>query len=278
MREERNSSVFFEQRTDMKRVDARIISNKKVAPDFYKMTVKSAYLAGHAKPGQFIEIKCTDGQDPLLRRPLGCHRISKDTLTILYEVVGKGTALLSGKKAGDAADIIGPLGNGFKLRSSGEAVLIAGGIGVAPIAALAEALIKRKNKVSVIIGAKKKSHIMCAAEFRSMGCRVLTVTEDGSIGAKGLVTDVLSGLLKNSRYSSPGTSIYACGPNGMMKAIWTIAKEKDIPCQFSFESHMACGVGVCLGCPIKVRSGLIDFEYKMVCKDGPVFNAEEIAW
>ena len=262
----------------MKQVNARIIENIKVAPDFYRMTVRSNYLARQAKPGQFVEIRCRNGLDPLLRRPLGCHRISKDTITMLYEVAGRGTAILSRKKAGDLADIIGTLGNGFKLSSSGTAILIAGGIGVAPLAALAEALVKRKNKVCVIIGAKKKSHVLCEAEFRAMGCQVLIATEDGSKGVKGLVTDVLSGLLSDRRYSVPRTYIYACGPNGMMKAIWAIAKEKDIPCQFSFESHMACGVGACLGCPIKVRSGLIDFEYKMVCKDGPVFNAEEIAW
>ncbi len=197
---------------------------------------------------------------------------------MLYEVVGKGTAILSRKKAGDYVDIIGALGNGFKLSASGASILVAGGIGVAPLAALAEALIKRKNKVCVIIGAKKRPHILCHAEFRAMGCSVKIATEDGSKGYKGLATDVLSGLLRDSRYSTADTSIYACGPNGMLKAIWDIAKEKEIPCQFSFESRMACGVGACLGCPIKVRAGLIDFEYKMVCKDGPVFNAEEIAW
>jgi len=263
---------------DMKQIKAKITQNKKVAEGFFKMRVESAYLAKNIKPGQFIEALVSGALDPLLRRPLGAHRILKKEIEVLYEVVGKGTAILSGKRTGEYLDVIGPLGNGFEIKDTNgkQAILIAGGIGVAPIVALAEELLRRKAKVHAIIGAKKRSHIMCDSELKSMGCSVSVATEDGSKGRKGFVTDLLRDILSTINYQ-PST-IYACGPNGMLEAIWRIAKDKGIPCQFSFESRMACGVGVCLGCPIKVRDGLIDFEYKMVCKDGPVFNAEEVFW
>jgi dihydroorotate dehydrogenase electron transfer subunit len=276
----------------MKQVKAKIVENKHIAPDFYKMRVESHYLAKAAKPGQFIEVKCSDELDPLLRRPFGVHRIFSNGIEMLYEVVGKGTKILSQKKPGEMVDILGPLGNGFDLVSNSNVILVAGGIGVAPLPAVAEALIKTKSRAHVIIGAKKKSHILCGSEFKSLGCSVSIVTEDGSMGKKGLVTDILTDVISRTTNHGPRatnhgprttdhgpqTTIYACGPNDMLRAIWNIAQAKNIPCQFSFESHMACGMGVCLGCPIKVRKGLIDFEYKMICKDGPVFKGEEIMW
>ena len=266
----------------MKHISARVLENKRVAADFYKMRLESPYLAKNAKPGQFIEVRCMDGTEPLLRRPLGCHRILKNGVELLYEIVGKGTAILSKKVKGDTLDIIGPLGEGFSLPKLNaqypirNTLLIAGGIGVAPMPALAEALRRQKIKVTVILGAKKSAHILCDNEFKSLGCSVKIATEDGSKGYKGLVTDILERTLADEK-EQPG-AIYACGPNGMLEAIWLIAKEKTISCQFSFESRMACGTGVCLGCPIKVRKELIDFEYRMVCKDGPVFYGDEIAW
>ena len=258
----------------MKKLVARIVSNKKVAQKFYRMRVESAYLARTAKPGQFVEVRCSPGIEPLLRRPLGVHRITANGIEMLYEVVGSGTEILSRKPAGSGLDIIGPLGNGFNDARSDAAILVAGGIGVAPLVALAEKLAAgKKNNVRIILGARTKSHILCEKEFKSIGCPVKIVTEDGTVGRKGLATD----LLKESfaaREPQP-EAIYACGPTGMLKAVAAIAKAHRIPCQVSLEERMACGVGVCLGCPVKVRP---DGGYKMVCKDGPVFDAEEIVW
>lgn len=248
---------------------------------FYKMKLSSGYLAKHAVAGQFIEIRCVKGMDPLLRRPLGVHRITAGGIEALYEVVGKGTALLAAMCAGAELDIIGPLGNGFDLgRSSDINILVAGGIGVAPLVALAESLSKRRGKrVHVMIGARTKSHVMCEKEFRTLGCAVKVSTDDGSKGLRGLVTEPLKEFLETCELNAylpelRHAAIYACGPNPMLKAVSRIASEHGIPCQVSFEERMACGVGVCLGCPVKV----IGNEYKMVCKDGPVFNAAEIAW
>jgi dihydroorotate dehydrogenase electron transfer subunit len=262
----------------MKRIDAQIVGNKKMTPHHFRMRVRSAYLARMAKPGQFVEVRCSAACEPLLRRPLGIHRIHADGIEMLYEVVGKGTDILSRKKPGEALDIIGPLGNGFAAgagsRLPGSSIVVAGGIGVAPLMALATALRKKKRSTTVLIGARMKSHVLCAAEFKALGCAVIVTTDDGSQGRKGFVTDALKDLLRGE----PVAHMYACGPTPMLKAVAAIAQEKNIPCQVSLEEHMACGVGVCLGCPVKVRKDLVDTEYKMVCKDGPVFDAAQIVW
>lgn len=245
-----------------------------MAADFYRMRLSSSYLAGTAKPGQFVEIRCTGGVDPLLRRPLGCHRITRGGIEVLYELVGKGTELLSQKKARETLDLIGPLGNGFEPNTAGAAILIAGGIGVAPLVSLAEELVKKQKRITrVVIGARSGGHILCEKEFRSLGCQVKVATEDGSKGRKGLATDLLKEIL--TEHGLKLATIYACGPMGMLKAVALIARAHRIPCQVSLEERMACGVGVCLGCPVKVKPV---GDYKMVCKDGPVFNAEEVLW
>ena len=261
----------------MKQLKVKIVENKKIAPHFYKMRVESVYLARNTKPGQFFEVKCSDGAEPLLRRPLGAHRILRNGVEMLYEVVGKGTELLSRRKIGESLDIIGPLGNGFTLyakRYALNAILIAGGIGVAPLVALAQKIAYRKKaKTYVLIGAKTKSHILCEDEFKKLGCEVVICTEYGLKGKNGLATDLLKDLLNAKRYPL-NAIIYACGPAPMLKAVAEIAERKHIPCQVSLEERMACGVGACLGCPVKIRTG----GYKMVCSDGPVFDAKEIAW
>ena len=268
----------------MKQLNVKIIENKRIAQGFYKMRLGSAYLAKNSKPGQFVEIKCSEDGEVLLRRPLGVHRILNGGIEVLYEVIGKGTALLSKRKAGEVLDVIGPLGNGFILpritdHERRTTVLIAGGMGVAPLVALAEALVHGQQstvhvkRIYALLGACKKEHLLCEDDFKKIGCEVLVSTEDGSRGKRGLATELLKYLLSAKRYPLNAT-IYACGPAAMLKTIAKIAEAKRIPCQVSMEERMACGVGACLGCPVKVRSG----GYKMVCKDGPVFDAKEIAW
>ena len=281
----------------MKKIIAKIAENKMLAQGFYRMRIESAYLAKNSKPGQFVEIRCSDGNEPLLRRPLGVHRIRESGIELLYGVVGKGTELLSKKKSGDTVDMIGPLGNGFFVHRKSyivhrTSVLVAGGIGVAPLVALAEELAysveriayRKKQKIYVLLGAKTRNHILCEDGFKKIGCEVLVSTEDGSKGKRGLATESLGPLLNAIRYPLNAT-IYACGPAAMLKTVAKIARAERIPCQVSLEERMACGVGVCLGCPVKVRTSSTKYEvrstkykYKMVCKDGPVFDAKEIAW
>jgi len=269
----------------MKQVQAKIISNEQVAPRFYRMRLHNSYLAKTLHPGQFIEVRCSDSSDPLLRRPFGPYKtfIFKDAFEILYQVIGNATTLLTKKKEGDFLDIIGPLGNGFKIGHLAEHTLIVGGgIGVAPLVALVQRLVAKQPKTKlanyeVYIGAKTKDALLCEKDFKELGVGVTIATDDGTKGRKGFITQTLKDRLAKVPYDRRAV-IYSCGPRPMMRAVAELSKDHHIHCQLLLEEYMACGVGVCLGCPVKVRKDLVDYEYKMVCKDGPVFNAEKIIW
>ena len=270
----------------------KILRNINVRGSYFKLSFESARFAKYSDPGQFMLIKADSGLEPFLRKPFGFHRVDRNNIEALYEIVGKGTEILSSKKPGDHLDIIGPLGKGFNYRGQrtedrGQ-ILVAGGIGVAALVFLAEELKnqrtkERKNtKVVALIGAKTKRAILCEREFKDLGCEVMVATDDGSKGHKGFVTDLLEQVLlgrgtpcgcpKGGHKARPYT-IYACGPKPMMKETARIAAQHKVPCQVLLEEYMACGVGVCLGCAVMTKDG-----YKMVCKDGPVFNAEEVIW
>lgn len=257
---------------------ARIIDHRQLTPSYLKLTLKSKYISSHAQPGQFVNIRVSEKTDPLLRRPLSVHRIdpNKELFELLYEVVGQGTALLSQAKVGDELDVLGPLGNGFKMdKEKPIAVLIAGGMGIAPLRALAEEALKTKKAVYVFIGGRSLDCIQCESELKELGCQVLVSTDDGSSGKKGLVTDLLEDFLMNQvkPHDIENLSLYACGPQAMLRTLATLALEHKVDCQVSMEEKMACGIGACLGCAVETIDG-----YKMVCKDGPVFNTKEIKW
>ena len=242
------------------------------------MEIESAFLAKNSSPGQFLNVKVSDkGTDPLLRVPLGISRITKKGIGLLYKVVGAGTEELSLKKKGEALDILGPLGTPFNTAGNGkkqEAILVAGGHGIAPLYALAEELLKKKNKVAVFMGASTKGYIVLAKEMKSLGCDVKIATEDGSLGKKGYVTCLLAEHLSRQKADSrKPTAIYACGPRPMIAAVAREAARNGVVAQVSLDAYMACGIGVCLGCAVKTKTG-----YKMVCKDGPVFLSDEIEW
>jgi len=261
---------------------AKIIFNTRITGQSFHMGVLSPVLSRESKPGQFVTIKTGDTQDPLLRRPFSIHRVRKNQIEIFYEVVGKGSKHLSQKKTGEFLDVIGPLGNGFSLGDSsgeipGPIILIGGGMGVAPLVFLAECLKNRKKpglkqKIIVLIGARTKSHIHCANDFKEIGCEVKIATDDGSCGFHGRITVLFEELL-NKKFSLGADNIYACGPVPMMKALCLISGKHNLQTQISLESHMSCGFGACLGCVVNTRSG-----YKRVCKEGPVFQAEEVIW
>lgn len=269
---------------------AKLIKNIEVAPKYYKILLRAPAIAKAAKPGQFVQIKVSGDYEPLLRRPLGVHRVAGDNIEVLFEAVGKGTEILSQRKASCNLDIIGPLGNGFNYRGQGTArlrsgqtgdrrpILVAGGMGVAPLLFLAEGL--KNHKVTVLIGGKTKRQILCEKEFKELGCEVKIATDDGSAGFKGKVTELLKNQLSALNFQL--SAIYACGPRPMLKEISAISKKYNIPAQISLEEHMACGIGACLGCVVKTRNEQRtmrnEFEYKRVCKEGPVFDAREIIW
>ena len=239
-------------------------------------------------------VKTGSSIDPLLRRPFAVHRVCGETgatpagtspscIEILYRTVGKGTLLLSRKKRGEALDLLGPLGSGFSLpRQLEQAVLVAGGIGVAPLLSLAQFLNRGRRTISrtVIIGGATRGDILCRGDFKETGARVAVSTEDGSSGTRGLATDLLENILNSlSPEASAHLAIYACGPLPMLQRVAAIARDQAIPCQVSLESNMACGVGACLGCSVPIRSKTgRTISYQRVCREGPVFDSTTIAW
>jgi len=254
--------------------------------------------AGFAKPepGQFLHVRIEDSFDPLLRRPLSIHDVAwqarsrsgqkRHILKILYEVVGKGTALLAEKRPLAQIDVLGPLGRGFDLKKINRSrcvTIVAGGMGVAPLFFLAKTIREGQKgkgpKIVVLIGGRNKDHIIREKEFKDLGCEVHVATEDGSKGIKGRVTELLKTLLPASGAAgSPDDPqgppvICACGPKAMLSVVAGFAQQKGLAAQVSLEEFMGCGLGACLGCVIRTVSG-----YRRICHDGPVFDASEVIW
>ena len=236
-----------------------IKSNTQLTDSIYEM-VLIGDTSSITAPGQFINIKL-DGF--YLRRPISICDYSENTITIIYKVVGEGTAVMSNMKSGDTLDILCGLGNGFDTsKSSKKPVLIGGGVGVPPMYNLCKKLVAEDKEVTVILGFNKKDEIFYEDEFKKLGADVKVTTVDGSYGIKGFVTDAL----KETEY----TYFFTCGPMPMFKAIESTATTSG---QYSFEERMGCGFGACMGCSCKTKYG-----NKRICKDGPVLEREEIIW
>ncbi len=270
-------------------ISGKILYNKELSPDYFRMRIGFQDVVKDIIPGQFIMIRVGDTHDPLLRRPMGIHKVVEDGkgIEILYQVVGKGTFLMSEMRRGDRIDLLGPLGNGFKIDHDMErAIIVAGGIGIAPMMALIEEIKRQgagekgqKTKIKVFIGGKTRRDILCVDDLKGLGADVYIATEDGSLGYKGVVTDLLKESITEK---DSGFTMFSCGPNAMLKSTTDIALRYNIPCQISLDKRMACGVGACLSCVVKVESlsptPISYSPYKCVCTDGPVFNAVEIVW
>ena len=242
----------------MKQSIFTIRSNTALADSVYKMVLEGDTSAITA-PGQFVNIRL---EGMFLRRPISVCDYDETTLTIIYKVVGKGTAAMASMATGEELDILTGLGNGYNLTASGEnPVLLGGGVGVPPMYNLAKKLLAQGKSVSVILGFNTESEIFYEQEFKALGCQVTVTTVDGSYGKKGFVTDVLP-----ETYSY----FYTCGPEPMLKAVYRSTVTSG---QMSFEERMGCGFGACVGCSCKTLTG-----YKRICKDGPVMKKEEILW
>ncbi|MCX8063954.1 MAG: dihydroorotate dehydrogenase electron transfer subunit [Candidatus Hydrogenedentes bacterium] len=259
----------------MKLFDCVVTSHTEVAPEHFRLVLKNKELAEVSQPGQFVMIEVTETWDPFLRRPMSIERMFSDSISILYKVVGKGTKLLSSIRVGEKISVQGPLGNSFPIDLDfKDFFIVGGGIGIAPFPGLAEKIIRiRGGNLHVIIGAKTHSQVLCERDFREMGCRVYVVTEDGSAGEKGLVTDVLD-KLKVEVHSV----VYACGPIQMIKKVHQICEERNWICYASLEAEMACGIGVCLGCVVPVKYEIENEMMARVCKEGPIFDTRVIQW
>ena len=243
----------------MKQSIFTILSNEALTDSVYKM-VLSGDTSAITAPGQFVNILL---EGKFLRRPISVCDYDDATLTLVYKVVGKGTAQMAGMTAGMKLDILTGLGNGYDLSLSGDhPVLLGGGVGVPPMYNLAKKLIAEGKKVSVILGFNTKSEIFYEEEFKKLGCDVTVTTVDGSYGMKGFVTTALEAM----DYSY----FYTCGPEPMLKAVYRASVTSG---QMSFEERMGCGFGACMGCSCKTLTG-----YKRICKEGPVMQKEEIVW
>lgn len=238
----------------------RVSENTALIPNVYKMRLEGD-VGALSSPGQFINIRL-DGF--YSRRPISVYDSDSSSVSIVYKVVGGGTEYLSTLKAGETLDVLTGLGNGFDSSKSGSRpLLIGGGIGSAPLYGLCKALVQQGKTPTVILGFNSSSELILADSFRGLGVSVIITTADGSLGLKGFVSDAMA-FMDNYTY------FYACGPEAMFAAV---NKAALTPGQFSYEAHMGCGFGACMSCSCKTRFGS-----KRVCKDGPVFERDEIIW
>jgi len=269
----------------------QIVSNERDTDSFYRLVVRAPKIAPLIQPGQFAHVRIRPLRDALLRRPFSIFQVKDDTFSILYKTVGQGTAALARMGAGEELSVIAPLGNGFTVPKRGGEVplLVAGGYGMAAMYLLAQ---RSPQKGIVFVGGRKRVDILCEKEFAALGWDVRVATEDGSLGKKGLVTDLLIAELRGSQGKKTQTKklkiraphsalrnykLFACGPTGMLKAVGRIADEFQVPAELSMDEHMCCGVGVCLTCVIPVKAG-DGWKYQRTCTEGPVFDSRRIAW
>jgi len=280
----------------------RILSNAPVAPGHFTIEFESPRIARAAEPGQFVQVLADDYYEPLLPRPFSFLDVTQKSFKILYQIVGKGTRLISEKKKGDSLVVLGPLGRGFsRAKNAGGVGLVGGGVGIPPLFHLAKVLLADKKlcfkpkDIHVFLGARNKSLLHCEKEFKRMGVDLRVVTDDGSRGQKGFVTQLVDEFLTGPRAAvgrSPvpgavggrGLVLRACGPTPMLAAVSQLAAKYETPCEVSVEEPMPCGFGACLGCAIKVKAsgkGAEDgqgYRYAISCCEGPVFDSCEVIW
>ena len=221
-------------------------------------------------PGQFVHVKC--GDSLLLRRPISvCSCMEEepeDTLAIVFEVRGEGTAWLANRPVGHSVDVMGLLGNGFSMKPEGRYLLVGGGIGIPPMRGCAQYTMGRST---AILGFRTAQRAILLDQFKQECDQVLVATDDGTMGHHGFVDALVRQVLEKDK---DFTAVLACGPKLMLRSVWNVAREFGVPCQVSMEERMACGVGACLGCATPMADGTM----KHVCKDGPIFAAEEVDW
>lgn len=250
-----------------------IVENTLIARNIYRLSFVADQSAATPMPGQFLQIKIGEGLDPLLRRPISIcdYDHNSNLVTLIYRIVGRGTELLSKKKAGELIDVFGPLGTGFPyadLVLGQRVVLIGGGIGTPPLYYLAKELHKRGIKITTIIGCLSQVDRILYNEFAELG-EVRVATVDGSCGLQGTVLDALDPDEKWDCF-------YSCGPIAMLRALQDFWGETKIDGFISLEERMACGIGACFGCVVKVDRDIYPDGYKKVCVDGPVFAFREV--
>lgn len=243
---------------------------EELAGRLYRMDVSAPELAVRARPGQFVHIACGEGN--FLRRPISICDVSGGSLRLVFQVKGEGTLWLSQRAPGDRLDVLGTLGNGFRLANvGGRPFFLGGGIGVPPLLLAMKAAKNQGAEPEAILGFRSRDAVILEEDFRAAG-PVEVATDDGSYGTHGFVTDVLKRRLGDC------TAVCACGPKPMLRAVAALAEAVGLPCQVSMEERMGCGIGACLVCACALRDDDGGTRYGHVCKDGPVFDAKDVVW
>jgi dihydroorotate dehydrogenase electron transfer subunit len=270
-----------------------LLENVPLARDTYRVRIECPQIARRILPGQFLMMRLPDCNDPLLGRPLALYDTVLDAddapvgLDIVYLVLGKFTRRLAQTAAGEKITLWGPLGNGFPPRPTEHLIMVAGGIGQTPFVALAQEYLAHRRygeppreiaaaqQVTLCYGARTAEYLAGIEDFQRIGVQVRLSTDDGSRGHHGFVTDLLQQALDETTLSP---RIACCGPEPMMEAVTKIAIDRDVPCEVSLETPMACGIGICFTCVAKVRDETGGWDYKRTCVEGPVFDARKIVW
>ncbi len=246
-----------------------VLENRTINKDYYVLEVKSPVSTAGILPGQFVEMLVQDTRNAFLRRPISIYDVNpeRNSFELLIQIVGEGTRLLAELKAGDKVDIIYPLGKTFTTLDAGKkALLVGGGVGVAPLLYLSKKLKTANIETHILLGGRGTDNIIETQNFEQYS-KVYVSTDDGSMGEKGFVTQ--HSIMQNMDFDM----IYTCGPDPMMRAVASLAKEQNIECEASLENMMACGIGACLCCVTTTVDG-----HKCVCTDGPVFNTKVLEW
>ncbi len=257
-----------------------VLKNERLTPAHYRMTLACHPSYQEAVPGQFVMLHVSGRDAPLLPRPFSIHRFlglsgGKAAVQVLYRVVGPGTRKMARTRGGERVQMVGPLGKGFTLAGAGSRpMLVAGGIGVAPMVFLVQAMLEKgmnPRDCRVFLGARDREELLCRDELIDAGVILQVTTDDGSDGEHCPVTHPF----QTAARTDPPDRIYACGPEAMLRCVDQAARVLKTPCQVSIETLMACGIGACLGCAVK---GKAKGRYLHVCSEGPVFDTELLDW
>lgn len=246
-----------------------VVKCEQLTATVFALHLRSSYISDIIQPGQFINIKVQTGNYPLLRRPFSVARTHRDIITIIFDIVGEGTRILSEKKPGDTVDVLGPLGHSFTLPSAGtRPVLVAGGLGMAPMPLLTQKLKANGfSNIETFLGARSKQFLV---DYELTNVKY--ATDDGSAGHHGTVVSLLDEWLKNNSHNE--LSVYACGPNPMLRGLQELLRVYSLSGEVSLECVMACGIGICQGCPVESVNSTR--RYRLVCNEGPVFDIHSV--
>jgi dihydroorotate dehydrogenase electron transfer subunit len=265
-------------------LEVPILAHERLADYEYELTLAAPEIAAESRPGQFMQVLYDQTYNPFTRRPFSVYKVDKEqgTFSIVYLARGVFTLGLRNKQVGQKLSVVGPLGNWFEPdpRPVATHLLVGGGVGAPPLYFMAEEMSHDsalKSRIRVVNGARSRELLVGIEEFNALGVDIRFTTDDGSYGQKGIVTDALVQLLDET--AGP-VHVYTCGPTPMLRAVGDLCLSRGVPCQVSVETMMPCGLGVCMGCVVKIKAAESPTGYSHLrsCYEGPVFAADRIVW